>query len=195
MYQYYNAHPKDLLVGDCVKRAIAKAAERDYKEVSLELNRYKKITHSQKFNDNKNVVAYLINILKATKMSFPAQAGRKRMNGERFCQSYPKGHYILSMAGHLAACVDGVIYDTWDCSDKCVYVAWRLPDPQKTLEQITGDLPAGELIIIRERNKQGHLNEYRRINKESRLLIDNLGANKPVKDSWKDGNYCTIIII
>ena len=195
MYQYYNAHPKELLVGDCVKRAIAKAAGKDYKEVSLELNRYKKITRSQKFNDDKNFIAYLTNILKATKMSFPAKAGRERMNGERFCQSYPKGHYILRMAGHVAACVDGVIYDTWDCSDKCVYIAWKLPEPQRTLKQITEALPSEELIIIRERDKQGSLNEYRRLNKESRLLIDNLGANKPVKDSWKDGNYCTIIII
>ena len=33
MFVYYNAHPKNLLVGDCVKRAISKAANMDYMEV------------------------------------------------------------------------------------------------------------------------------------------------------------------
>ena len=48
------------------------------------------------------------------------------MNGKRFCRKYPKGKYLLRMAGHVTACVDGVIYDTWDCSGKCVYVAWEV---------------------------------------------------------------------
>ena len=31
------------------------------------------------------------------------------------------------MAGHWSCCVDGVIYDTWNCEQKCVYTAWKLP--------------------------------------------------------------------
>ena len=30
------------------------------------------------------------------------------------------------MAGHWSCCVDGVIYDTWDCSEKCVYTAYKM---------------------------------------------------------------------
>ena len=26
----------------------------------------------------------------------------------------------------ITACVDGVIYDTWDCSEKCVYTAYQI---------------------------------------------------------------------
>ena len=48
------------------------------------------------------------------------------MNGHLFCEMFPKGSYILNMAKHLSCCVDGVIYDTWDCSDKCVYTAYRI---------------------------------------------------------------------
>ena len=44
MYQYYNAHPKGLLVGDCVKRAITVATQMDYMEVQRALNRHKKVT-------------------------------------------------------------------------------------------------------------------------------------------------------
>lgn len=126
MYEYLNLHPQGKRVGDCVKRAIAKAANMDYKEVSLGLNRHKKITGAKTFNSDWNWLSYIENVLGGKKMSFPAVKGQKRMNGERFCKAYPKGSYVLQMANHLTACVDGVIYDTWDCSEKCVYRAWKI---------------------------------------------------------------------
>lgn len=126
MYEFLNLHPQGKRVGDCVKRAIAKATDTDYKEVSLGLNRHKKITGAKKFNSDNNWLSYIENVCGGIKMSFPAIKGQKRMNGERFCQEYPKGSYVLRMAGHLTACVDGVIYDTWDCSEKCVYKAWKV---------------------------------------------------------------------
>ena len=126
MYEFLNLHPQGKRVGDCVKRAIAKATGKDYKEVSLGLNRHKKITGAKTFNSDYNWLSYIENVCGGTKMSFPAVKGQKRMNGERFCKAYPKGSYVLQMAGHLTACVDGVIYDTWDCSEKCVYRAWKI---------------------------------------------------------------------
>lgn len=44
----------------------------------------------------------------------------------KFCNPHPTGSYILRMAGHLSSCVDGVILDTWDCRDKCVYNAYKV---------------------------------------------------------------------
>lgn len=126
MYTYYNAHPKGLSVGDCVKRAITLAAEMDYMEVQRELNRYKKITGAKSFNSDYNPHKYVENVLHGVKLSFPAEKGKPRMNGQRFCEAYTKGRYILNMAGHWSCCVDGVIYDTWDCSDKCVYTAYKI---------------------------------------------------------------------
>lgn len=126
MYQYFNAHPKGLTVGDCVKRAITKAANMDYMEVQRELNRYKKVTGAKSFNSDYNPHKYVENVLHGTKLSFPAVKGQPRMNGVRFCNAYPKGNYILNMAGHWSCCVDGVIYDTWDCSEKCVYTAYKV---------------------------------------------------------------------
>lgn len=125
MYKFLNLHPKGKIVDDCVKRAIAGAENRDYMEVQRELNRLKKETHCDCFNNRKNIAAYMQKH-GYIKLSFPAVKGEPRMNGERFCQAYPKGRYILNMAGHLTCCVDGVIYDTWDCSQKCVYNAWKV---------------------------------------------------------------------
>ena len=126
MYQFLNVHPEGKLVPDCVKRAITLAAQMDYKEVQLELNRHKKLTGAKTFNEDKNWKSYVENVLNGTKMSFPAVKGMPRMNGERFCKAYPKGRYILNMAGHLSCCVDGVIYDTWDCREKCCYTAYKI---------------------------------------------------------------------
>lgn len=126
MYKYFNAHQKGLSVGDCVKRAITLAAQMDYMEVQRELNRYKKVTGAKAFNSDYNPHKYVENVLHGVKLSFPAEKGKPRMNGQRFCEVYKKGRYILNMAGHWSCCVDGVIYDTWDCSDKCVYTAYRI---------------------------------------------------------------------
>lgn len=126
MFIYCNVHPQQKLVGDCVKRAITKATGMDYNEVKRQLNRYKKVSGAESFNDKKNCYAYVENVLGGIKISFPAVKGEPRMNGKRFCKEFPKGSYILSMAGHWTCCVDGVIYDTWDCTEKCVYQAWKV---------------------------------------------------------------------
>lgn len=142
MYEFCNVHPKGKLVGDCVKRAITKATGMDYMEVQRELNRHKKVTGCTNYYDHNHGTHYIEHVLNGTKMSFPATKGKPRMNGERFCKAYPKGNYILSMAGHLSCCIDGVIYDTWDCSEKCVYTAYRVTPVKKQYYKIT---PTGSM--------------------------------------------------
>jgi hypothetical protein len=36
------------------------------------------------------------------------------------------GTFILRMSRHVAAYKEGILMDTWDCSDKCVYFAWEI---------------------------------------------------------------------
>lgn len=126
MYQYFNAHPKGKIVGDCVKRAITKATGMDYMEVQRQLNRYKKVTGASSYNTDYNPHKYVENVLHGEKLSFPAKVGQKRMTAGTFSEKYPQGKYILSMAKHWSCCVDGIIYDTWDCTEKCVYTAYRV---------------------------------------------------------------------
>lgn len=126
MYQHFNAHPKGKIVGDCVKRAITKATGMDYMEVQRQLNRYKKVTGASSYNTNYNPHKYVENVLHGEKLSFPAEAGQKRMTAGTFSEKYPQGKYILNMANHWSCCVDGIIYDTWDCTEKCVYTAYRV---------------------------------------------------------------------
>ena len=55
------------------------------------------------------------------------------MNGHKVAETHPTGSYILRMAGHLSSCVDGVILDTWDCRDKCVYNAYKVRQLENTI--------------------------------------------------------------
>lgn len=61
-------------------------------------------------------------------LSFPAVRGKTRMTGKEFCKRNSKGRFILQFANHVAAVKDGVIYDTWDSSSKCVYRAWEVTE-------------------------------------------------------------------
>ena len=124
-YKFCNPHPEGKRVGDCVKRAICLAEGRDYREVKIELNRLKREIGAESFNSNEVWRAY-VNRKNYEKLSFPAVYGEKRMNGHAFAMTYTEGSYILRMAGHLVACVDGVILDTWDCRNRCVYNAYKV---------------------------------------------------------------------
>lgn len=162
MYQFYNAHPKGLFVGDCVKRAIVKSTGMDYMEVQRALNRYKKVTGAAKFNSHRNCDKYVEEVLHGIRISFPAQKGKPRMNGERFCKAYPSGSYILNMAGHWSCCVDGIIYDTFDCSEKCVYSCYKMErvDAGYTykINKVDPDTYSVELLFNGERVKLTSVN-------------------------------------
>lgn len=61
-------------------------------------------------------------------LDFPAVRGVVRMTAPQFAALHPSGSYVLRLAGHASAMEDGVLYDSWDCSDRCIYTAWEI-DP------------------------------------------------------------------
>jgi hypothetical protein len=124
-FKFYNPHPKGKRVGDCVKRAFTLALDKDYMDVQRYLNKVKNEINAPKYNDNR-VWQHIVKKHDMEKLSFPAVKGQPRMNGQRFAKVYPKGTYLLRMAGHLVVCKDGVIHDSWDSRDKCVYNAFKV---------------------------------------------------------------------
>ncbi|MBO5714901.1 MAG: hypothetical protein J6S23_00720 [Clostridia bacterium] len=120
MYKYYNPHPNGLSTDDCVKRSIVVVTGRNYVDVQRELNKYKKVTGAKSFNSVKNL-CYVENVLKAKKIPLG-----KNLTANEFCKKHPRGRYILDMEEHWSACVDGCIYDTWDCSKEIVNFAYQI---------------------------------------------------------------------
>lgn len=121
LFVFNNPHPKGCLVGDCVKRAITIATGIDYREVSLELNRYKKETGSKRFNDQNNWKKFVNKKLKLTKVT-----GWTWTKLGEFCKQNPKGKFIISIRKHLVAVVDGKINDTWNCSFKAINEVFKV---------------------------------------------------------------------
>jgi hypothetical protein len=123
MFKEFNAHPKGIKTSDCVVRAIATATNTEYLECRRELNRKKRELGYSSYKDTKFLYDYLKDY---PRLIFKAVKGELRIKGSDFTELHPKGTYILKMAGHIVACVDGVILDTWDCTYRSVYTAWEI---------------------------------------------------------------------
>ena len=115
-------NPEGKKIGDCGVRAIAKATGKFYEDIEEELI---ELLREIKFRNYANIYTEYNNRRSVNKLSFPAKKGCKRMDAETFTRTHPNGRYVLNLAHHMVACVDGKIYDIWDCSKKCVYSAWE----------------------------------------------------------------------
>ncbi|MDI6452358.1 hypothetical protein [Peloplasma aerotolerans] len=123
MFKEFNAHPKGIKTTDCMVRAISTATRTDYLEARRELNRKKKELGFSSYKDTQFLYKYLRGY---PRLIFKPVKGEPRIKGSDFTELHPKGTYILKMAGHITACIDGVILDTWDCSYRSVYTAWEI---------------------------------------------------------------------
>jgi hypothetical protein len=52
--------------------------------------------------------------------------GQPRVNPVVFANQHPSGRHVLKTAGHVFACIDGVIHDTVKpLPTRCVYGFWE----------------------------------------------------------------------
>lgn len=125
-FEYFNANPLGAKKrgyqwdrGDCAVRALAKAADISW------LNAYDYLNERARrdYNVLNDTTAYRgwIEEGGAQWVAVKAEKGKERMTAEDFCKSHPKGRYILHLASHETAVVDGKIYDVWNCGERCVY--------------------------------------------------------------------------
>lgn len=115
-YRYYNIHPHHLNVDDCTKRSIALTTGMDYKLVAKGLNEHKRVTGVKLFYNTPNPHSYVENVLGFSRVKVAKRADGTRMSADEFAGEHPFGRYILSLRGHWVACIDGILFDTWDCS-------------------------------------------------------------------------------
>ena len=46
-----------------------------------------------------------------------------------FAEEHNKGKFLITMQGHISCIIDGNILDTFDCSDRRMWCAWRVSKP------------------------------------------------------------------
>lgn len=125
-FQYYNENPqgKDKRGyvwdrADCVIRALGKASGYGW----LKAFDYLTIKARRDFNVVNDGVALRRWLQEDGGVWTPCKAerGKGRMDANTFAETHPNGRYVLSLAHHEVACVDGKLYDVWNCGEKCVY--------------------------------------------------------------------------
>ena len=123
MYIDYNANPIGNRVGDCTIRAISLALGQDW-----ELTYSGIAVEGYKLCDmpSANHVwggAYLRS--KGFKRNIIPDECPDCYTVEDFCADHPKGTYILALASHVVAVIDGNHYDTWDSGREIPIYYWQ----------------------------------------------------------------------
>ncbi len=111
---------------DCTVRALANTTDIDYDDAyDLVKSRGRKSHRGGEFPKARSDDAALGWTF--TWGSFPAVKGQSRMNPATFCEQFKTGRYIVRVAKHVFAIVDGVAYDTSpERPDRCIYGAWKV---------------------------------------------------------------------
>lgn len=103
---------------DCAIRALANAISCEWVAAFDFLNRYAR----RDFNVCNDMGGFRRWVVESGAVwnACKAVKGKSRMTVKEFAESHKTGRYVIQIANHLCACVDGVVLDAWNPSDKCV---------------------------------------------------------------------------
>ena len=117
IWKYYNANPKKLLSDDCVLRSISVAEGISWHACQKKLS-YLSDKEGKLLNDVGFVEEYL-------DKRYPGK-DYDNMTVGYFAKHCPKGHFVVTMHGHITAIIDNVIVDTFDCSKRIMKSCWKI---------------------------------------------------------------------
>lgn len=123
-FVYYQPNKKDLKdnFGDCQIRALSKAlgcSWLDAFDMAISVCRDEWV--SLIFDAPIPVRSRMLDKLGFDYHGVSNKKGSKRPTVDNFAKDHPIGTYILGIAHHEVAVVDGKYYDTWDCGEYSVY--------------------------------------------------------------------------
>lgn len=115
MYRYYNENPLNRYTDDCVIRSISCATHRSWDEV------YDKLSDLAQYNgtlfDQKDFVLWYLDSNFKRVPFIPKRVGD-------VAREYRNNIILCTMKGHICCIKYGVIYDTFDPSDRITEDAW-----------------------------------------------------------------------
>ena len=121
IFRYYNTNPLKKETGDCVVRALAFFLGVTWRKAFLNIIAWCADQGLVSFNYRRTYTMYLKEIGYRRN-----RVPRKGMTVGEFRDGIAeKGRtYIISIPHHLTVIQDGVLYDTWDCSEKIMDGYW-----------------------------------------------------------------------
>ena len=123
-FKYFQPNDKDLKdsVGDCQVRAFCKALNLIWLEAfDLTIPICRELQTYTIFDSDLKKTKAAMDMLGFDYTGISNKKGSKRPTVKGFAKTHPTGTYILSVANHVVACVDGYYYDKWDSGDCCLY--------------------------------------------------------------------------
>lgn len=111
-FNHFNPNPKNLETGDCVIRALCAVTNKSWYEVFDIICAHAR-ENAVMPNDNWTTESRM-NLFGLRRVKLPKPSkGEKCYKVEQFCKEHPKGKYILNMAHHEMAVIDGEYYDLY----------------------------------------------------------------------------------
>ena len=115
MYRFYNANARGLFENDCTVRAISMATGKSWDDV------YEHLSDIAQFEGTMMDDRNFINRYLSTK--YEEVPYLSETVGE-VAEDYPDNILLITMNGHITCSKYGVIYDSFDPSDKIAENAW-----------------------------------------------------------------------
>lgn len=125
-FHFHNANPKGKNANDCVARAISVALSQSWDDTIREMTELG-IKLGFVFNEDKCIARYLKD-KGWERYNEPRDLENKKLTVKQFIKrpGNDKGSIIAKVGSHhLSIIVDGVVWDTWDCSNKIIHAYWR----------------------------------------------------------------------
>lgn len=128
-FVYYQPNKKDIKdkVGDCQIRALSKALNKTWLEV---FDLITPICREQQvmdiFSCDLKKTKEAIESLGFKYTGVSNKRGTKRPTVDSFAKDHKTGTYLVTVAHHVVAVVDGKYYDTWDSGHCCLYGYYEL---------------------------------------------------------------------
>ena len=119
MFHYYNANPLGRRVNDCTVRAISLATGATWDETYEKLSDF---AQSQAIMPDE--VLYIDQYL-SRRYKKVCDCRGKLTIGE-FAREFNQGTYLVTMSGHITCVINGLIWDTFDPSDRFVWEAYKV---------------------------------------------------------------------
>lgn len=119
-FKYWNVNPQHKIENDCVTRAITEATGLPYEKVQEKLYYIGKLLEC----DSLCVCCY--SFLLTYIFKFKQILSAKGLKIKELCYEYPQGIYLVRVNQHLSVVENGVILDTWDCSNEIITDCWRI---------------------------------------------------------------------
>ena len=123
-FQYYQPNKKDLKdkYGDCTIRTLSKVFDCTWLEAFDMMIPYcREYQCSNIFDLPSSIEKEIFKKLGFDYYGISNKKGTTRPTLDEFAKSHPSGTFILNVANHEVACVDGKYYDTWDCGCSKMY--------------------------------------------------------------------------